>query len=193
MNKIFKEFLIRKDVTVFILMFSIFAKSIQIFLFTYIGRDRILHLVSANNVLSGKGFTTNKYFFNDLSLEVLEPFCLWPPGYAYSLIPFKFIFGDNIILTVTVVEILFFLFFVLINRLIVFSITNNQLIRNGFTILICFFPYHFITTSLGTDLPALCFLLAFTLITIKTWENGINKRVLLGILAACCLSPGCPY
>lgn len=68
---------------------------------------------------------------------------------------------DNYWLITTAVEILFFIFFILVLRRIFTELGFSNEQKNTATILCGLFPYDFIEDSLGTDLPALVFLLMF--------------------------------
>jgi hypothetical protein len=188
MKNKFLSLLSRNDVSIIILIVSIFFKALQIALITFIGRDRILHLVAAQNFLEGKGFSINKYSLSNPSIEIHEKFCLWPPGYGFTLMPLLNFLKEEFILIVFLVELFFFIVFVLLLRSIVYTLTKNKAAVSTITIIACFFPYHFINASLGTDLPALSFLLVYAYIIISIWNTPEKKSLIWGLAAGLALA-----
>lgn len=177
-----------KKAAFFIIPLCIIAKSILIFFYSYVGKDKIYSLSAGYNLLHGKGWTNSSYYLDDLGKEVLTPFCYWPPGYGLLMAPFQKIFGQNIFLATTVFECLCFVVFILLCR----AILKTQLLSVGWlnisTVLLTFVSHEFIETSLGTDLPALCFVLGFFYGSIRVWDSTKYKKIARhGIIAGFCL------
>jgi hypothetical protein len=172
----------------FIIPFCIIAKSVLIFFYSYIGKDKIYSLSASYNLLHGKGWTNSFYYLEDLDKEVLSPFCYWPPGYGLLITAFQKIFGHNIFLSTTIFEIICFSIFILLCRAILKTQQLSVAWLNASTILLSFFSHEFIETSLGTDLPALCFVLGFFYSSIRVWHSKRSDTVIKhGIAAGLCL------
>lgn len=167
----------------FIILFCIVSKSVLISFYSYVGKDKIYHLAASNNLLEGKGWTTSVYFLNNIDQEVLEPFCYWPPGYGLLMTPLNYIFGNNLYLSTTLFEIICFLALLILFRGILGILELKKSLINLFTLVIGLYPYEFIEMSLGTDLPALCFLMVFFYCTLRIWkEKKVYKNFLTPIL-----------
>ncbi|MEP7375779.1 MAG: hypothetical protein ABI675_20450 [Chitinophagaceae bacterium] len=177
-----------KKAAVFIIPFCIISKSVLIFFYSYIGKDKIYSLSASYNLLHGKGWTNSFYYLDNLNKEVLLPFCYWPPGYGLLMSPFQKIFGQNIFLGTTIFEVICFIIFILLCRVIL----KTQQLPVGWlnisTILLSFFSHEFIETSLGTDLPALCFVLGFFYCCIRVWDSKRHRKIIKhSIIAGLCL------
>jgi|GEM_PF-2705659 len=148
-----------------------------IFFYNYTGRDKIYSLSASYNLLHGKGWTNSSYSLSNLDTEILQPFCHWPPGYGLLLTPFQAIFRENIYLSTALLESIFFILFVFLCR----GILATQKLSRGWinisTIFLSFFSHDFIENSLGTDLPALVFLLAAFYFSIRLWQNASHMPV----------------
>ncbi len=182
------ETLSRRGFSFYITTVCIAAKSILIFYYTYTGKDKIYSLSASYNLLHGKGWTNSFYYAEDVTREVLIPFCHWPPGYGLLFTPFQMLFRENIFLATAALEILYFIAFILLCRGI---LATQQLSRgwiNLSTILLSFYSHDFIEASLGTDLIALVFLLGFFYCCLLIWRGGSKTTLLwLGIIAGGCL------
>jgi hypothetical protein len=182
------NFLSNKKAAVFIIPLCIVAKSVLIFFYSYVGKDKIYSLSASYNLLHGKGWTNSFYYLDDLNKEVLSPFCYWPPGYGLLMTPFQKIFGQNIFLSTTIFEIICFIVFILLCRAILKTQKLSSAWLNASTILLSFISHEFIETSLGTDLPALCFVLGFFYCSIRIWDSKRYKKIIKhGIIAGFCL------
>jgi hypothetical protein len=181
-------FFSNKRAAFFIIPLCIIAKSVLIFFYSYVGKDKIYSLSAGYNLLHGKGWTNSSYYLDDLGREVLTPFCYWPPGYGLLTVPFQKIFGQNIFLASTIVECLFFVVFILLCRAILKSQNLSVAWLNVSTLLVSFVSHEFIETSLGTDLPALCFVLGFFYGSIRVWDSKQKRKIVkYGIIAGLCL------
>jgi hypothetical protein len=120
---------------------------------------------------------------------MLTPFCYWPPGYGLLMTPLQSIFKTNIFLSTTLFEIICFIAFLLLCRAILKTQGVGPAWLNIATLMLSFFSHDFIEVSLGTDLPALCFLLGFLFLIIKVWQGAATgkKIIRLGISAGLCL------
>ena len=178
----------RKSSSFYILLICIAAKSLLISYYSYTGKDKMYSLSASYNLLHGKGWTNSLFYVDDLSNEVLEPFCYWPPGYGMLITPFQFLFGNNIFASTTFFEICCFVFFILLCRGILKTQGLSRGCLNISTVLLSFSSHQFIETSLGTDLLALDFLLGFFYAAILIW-NSTDKRMIrtMGIVAGLCL------
>jgi len=182
------HFLSDKRAAFIIIPVCIVAKSVLIFFYSYIGKDKIYSLSASYNLLHGKGWTNSFYYLEDLNKEVLSPFCYWPPGYGLLVTPFQQVFGQNIFLGTTIFEILCFILFILLCRAILKTQQLSDAWLNASTILMSFFSHEFVETSLGTDLPALCFVLGFFYCSIRIWDTKDHKKIINhGIVAGLCL------
>ncbi len=190
MRNSFLKFMSRRWVSWLFLILGILTKTVLIFYYSYVGRDKMYHLSASNNLLNGKGWTNSFYPVENIYNEVLLPFCHWPPGYGLLMTPLHYVFREDVFLSTTLFEISFFLLFLFLSRAILKLLDIPLSLRNVFTILIAFFSYDFIEDSLGTDLPSLCFLLGFVFFIIKLWlPNDATKNYLIkyGIAAGICL------
>jgi len=177
-----------KRAACFIIPLCIMAKSVLIFFYSYVGKDKIYSLSASYNLLHGKGWTNSSYYLDDLNKEVLTPFCYWPPGYGLLMTPFQKVFGQNIFLATTIFEWLCFVVFILLCR----AVLKTQQLPVGWlnisTVLLTFVSHEFIETSLGTDLPALCFVVGFFYCSIRIWDSKQHKKIVRhGIIAGLCL------
>src|SRR5687767_3497473 len=86
----------QKWFTWLILPICISLKSVLIIFYSYVGRDKIYHLATADNFLNGKGWTNSFYYLENINNEILVPFCHWPPGYGLLITPFQSLFRTNI-------------------------------------------------------------------------------------------------
>jgi hypothetical protein len=172
-----------------VVLICIISKSILIFYYSYVGKDKIYHLAAANNLLSCKGWTTSSYLAENINQEILTPFCYWPPGYGLLMAPLQSIFKTNIFLSTTLFEIFCFIAFILLCRAILKTQGVGPAWLNTATLLLSFFSHDFIEVSLGTDFPALCFLLGFLFLIIKVWqcEDPRKKIIRMGVSAGLCL------
>ena len=152
-----------KRTAFFIIPLCIAAKVDTDLFYSYVGKDKIYSLSASYNLLHGKGWTNSSYYLDDLDKEVLTPFCYWPPGYGLLMAPFQKIFGQNIFLGTTIFECLCFVVFILLCRAILKTQNLSVAWLNVSTLLVSFVSHEFIETSLGTDLPALCFVLGIFL------------------------------
>ena len=178
----------RKKSSFFIIPVCIAAKSLLIFFYSYIGKDKIYSLSASYNLLHGKGWTNSFYYLDNLDKEVLSPFCYWPPGYGLLITPLQKIFSQNIFLATTIFEIISFITFIFLCKAILKKQRLSVAWLNASTILLSFFSHEFIETSLGTDLPALCFVLGFFYCSIHIWDSGLFKKIInYGIVAGICL------
>ncbi len=172
----------------FITALCIAAKSLLIFYYTYTGKDKIYSLSASYNLLHGKGWTNSFYYAEDVSREVLIPFCHWPPGYGLLFTPFQILFGENIFLGTAVLEVLGFIAFILLCRGILATQHLSRSWINLSTILLSFYSHDFIEASLGTDLLALVFLMGFFYCSLLIWRGGSKSTLLwLGLIAGACL------
>lgn len=172
----------------FILGLCIVSKVVLIFFYSYIGRDKMYHLSASYNLLHGKGWTNSFYYTSQLDKEMLEPFCLWPPGYGLMVAPLEYISGDDLHLSTTILEIIFFIAFILLCRAILITQGVSRQWLNISVLLLSFYPYEFIEKSLGTDLPGVCFVLGFFYCSIRLWQPGSRRTsLLLGAAAGLCL------
>lgn len=177
-----------KRVSFFVIPVCIAAKSVLIFFYSYTGKDKIYSLSASYNLLHGKGWTNSSYYLDDLGREVLSPFCYWPPGYGLLMTPFQKIFGQNIFLSTTVFEVLCFVTFIFLCRAILKTQQLPVAWLNVSTILLSFVSHEFIETSLGTDLPALCFVLGFFYCNIRIWDSKEHAKIVKhGSIAGICL------
>ncbi len=177
-----------KKAAFFVIPVCIVAKSILIFYYSYTGRDKIYSLSASYNLLHGKGWTNSFYYLDDLNKEVLSPFCYWPPGYGLLITPFQKIFKQDIFLSTTLFEICCFIIFLLLCRAILKTQQLSVGWLNASTILLSFFSHEFIETSLGTDLPALCFILGFFYCSIRVWDSSRYRKIIKhGLIAGLCL------
>jgi hypothetical protein len=182
------HFVSNKRSSFFIISVCIAAKALLIFFYSYTGKDKIYSLSASYNLLHGKGWTNSSYYLDDLNKEVLSPFCYWPPGYGLLITPFQKIFGQNIFLSTTIFEILCFVVFIFLCRAILKTQQLGVAWLNVSTILLSFVSYEFIETSLGTDLPALCFVLGFFYCGIRIWDSRQHGKVIKhGSIAGVCL------
>jgi hypothetical protein len=183
-----KKLLSGRNASLLIIAVCILLKSVLICYYSYIGRDKMYHLSASLNLLEGKGWTNSVYYTDQPDKEVLEPFCLWPPGYGMLITSAKFISGGGLHFVINFVEILSFAVFLLLCR----GLLRSQQMSRGWvnisTIALTFFPHEFIEISLGTDLPGLCWMLGYFYATVLIWNNPDPKRnSWLGIAAALCL------
>jgi hypothetical protein len=177
-----------KRASFFVIPVCIIAKSVLVFFYSYVGKDKIYSLSASYNLLHGKGWTNSSFYLEDLNKEVLTPFCYWPPGYGLLMTPFQKLFGQNIFLATTVFELLCFVIFILLCRVILKTQQLSVAWLNISTIFLSFVSHEFIETSLGTDLPALCFVLGFFYSSIRLWEEKTQKKVVkYGVIAGLCL------
>ncbi len=191
MNQLFQRFKVLfsgKYAGTFILALCIVCKSLLIFFYSYIGRDKMYHLSASYNLLHGKGWTNSFYYSDQLSKEVPESFCLWPPGYGLLVAPVEYLMGDNLHLSTDIIEIIFFIAFILLCRAILRTQGMSTFWLNISTLLLGFYSHDFIEVSLGTDLPGVCLMLGFFYCSIRLWRMD-NRRssLLLGAIAGFCL------
>lgn len=170
-----------RTASLLVMTLCILVKSLLIAFYSFVGRDKILHLAATHNLLQGKGWTNSIYYVENINAETLQPFCYWPPGYGVLLTPFHLVFGNNIYWSTTSLEIIAFVFFLVLCRGIMRQLEFSMGRINAFTLIIGLFPYDFIENSLGTDLPALCLLLAFLYFILRAWRE--HHKLFLAILA----------
>ena len=182
------RFLSTQTATWLVLLVGLSAKTLLIFYYSFVGRDKIYHLSAVNNLLEGKGWNNTFYAVQDLNSEILQPFCHWPPGYGLLMTPLYAIHSDVYFVTIAV-EVIFFILLIWVCRRILKTLDVAMPGINIFTLLMCFFPFDFIEESLGTDLPAMVFLLASLYFLIKIFRPGSQGLQLVksGLLCGFCL------
>lgn len=191
MNRLFQHFkvlLADKYVSTFILAVCIMFKSVLIFFYSYTGWDKMNHLSASYNLLHGKGWTNSFYYTDQLDKEVLEPFCLWPPGYGLMVTPVEYFTKNNLLLGANIVEVFSFIALILLCRGILKAQGVNKLWISISTILLSFYSNESIEKSLGTDLPGLVFMLGFFYCALRLWRlNSRHVSIWLGIAGGLCL------
>ena len=102
--------------------------------------------------------------------------------------PLYAIHSDVYFVTIAV-EVIFFILLIWVCRRILKTLDVAMPGINIFTLLMCFFPFDFIEESLGTDLPAMVFLLASLYFLIKIFRPGSQGLPLVksGLLCGFCL------
>lgn len=158
------------------------AKSRLIFHYSFIGWDKIQNINAAHNLLNGHGINIEKFYTSHINQPVVEPFCMWPPGFALFFSPFLKLFRSNYWQAVTIFDILFFIFFLLVSRALFRVLGAGTALINILTVIISFFSYDFITSSAATDMHAAVLLLTAVLFIIKIWDSE-RIKIAWGILA----------
>ena len=172
--------------TVVCLAFALLNKLVFVLLTSTIGRDKIIQLHIAENILSGKGVGLLKYSTENINNPVFVPHVEFAPGYSFVMAPLIKIFNQNIYAAVAAFDVLvcFALLFVL-RRICRLQDLPLYLI-NIFTLLFGCFQYIFFRLSPPSDAVSILFIfsgISFILNMIRQdKQNSLLKLVVLSFV-----------
>lgn len=137
--------------SVFSVVFAIVNRTMLAFLASTIGRDKILQLHISENLLSGKGLTTTRYFFKDIYSPVIEASFSFPPGYSLVMAPLLKLFNHNYYAASVTFDLLVVLSFIYVLRRIAYHVGFSTLLTNILTLVFGSFQYVFFMKAPPTD------------------------------------------
>jgi len=142
-----------------VLLFSIANRTINVAYQSMIGKDKMLQLTVAENIISGKGYGVEKYYTGNTQKSFFDRSVPVPPGYSLMIIPFILLSGHDLLkasfLFELLVTIALFLAVIKLLKMIGFSAFETT----AFALVLGCFHYPFFSGSPPTDTTALLFTL----------------------------------
>lgn len=179
-----KQLLSKKSIGIIFLVTALLVKILlQYISFSLLG-DKSHQLLAAKNLLEGNGLTINEFFLSDLSQEKFTPLVGWPPGYSLVMVPVLWLFNNDFLTAAIIFDILcvFPFFYYLIKLVNFFSL--KPWLKNLFILFAGFFFYP-ITSSGGTNMIAVTFMMAGFYYLLQLMNNGkSNFRLVLYVSIA---------
>jgi hypothetical protein len=163
-------------------VFALLNKLVFVSLTSTIGRDKIIQLHIAENILSGKGVGLLKYSTENLNSPVLIPHVEFAPGYSFVMTPFIKIFEQNIYAAVAAFDIMVCVALLIVLRRICRLQDFPLYLINIFTFLFGCFQYLFFKLSPPSDAVSVLFIFSGICIILNMMRQG-KKNSLLKLIA----------
>jgi hypothetical protein len=160
------------------IFFAFLNRAILVFLTSNIGKDKMLQLTAAENLMAGKGYGIEKYYVGNIIIPVFDRVIEFPPGYSVIMMPFLSLFHHNLENASLAFDLVVSLALIFVIRKLCIAIGFPQFVTNICTLVAGCFQYPFIMFTPPTDTVALLLSLTGLLLWVKT----VTQKVLPGLL-----------